>query len=172
MEARGGAWTRGRVEARASSAAPGRAPLGRRQPPPPRAVEPPACACAAGSHLAGTRAAAYRAAVERSPSGALEDDALAMAQMEVPGCPAGGLYLFDFRILHRGMPNAAGRERAIAHAVLSTGWASDRLSFPDDSLLEIVEALPSDPARRRAKGDTIARQQRQAWAEVRASSAR
>lgn len=123
-----------------------------------------------GSHLAGTREAAYHGAIARS--GRLEDDELAMGQMEVPGCPAGGLYLFDFRVLHRGMPNAQGRERAVAHAILSTGFARDQLSFPDASLLQLVDALPSDPRRRRAKSDAIVRQQRQVWSEVRASSAK
>ena len=45
-----------------------------------------------GSHLHRTRADAWYEAVGRS--GSLEDDARAMAEMEVPACPAGGVILF------------------------------------------------------------------------------
>ena len=57
----------------------------------------------------------YAAAVERAgPSRRLEDDAVAMGEMVVPACPAGGLLLWDFRTLHRGMPNDT--RRGITHA--------------------------------------------------------
>lgn len=125
-----------------------------------------------GSHLERTRYDRWHAALGRSAS--LEDDATAMAEMEAPGCPAGGAIVFDFRLLHRGMPNTGGRERAMAHAVLSTGLAADQLSFPEASLRAAVDALPRDPesAEHRAQREAVAQQQREAWAAVRSSSAR
>ena len=121
-----------------------------------------------GSHLERTRYDAYNGAIERS--GSLEDDALAMAQMEVPACPAGGLLLFDFRVLHRGMPNSSGRMRPLAHAVLATGLAEDGLSYPERSLRAEVNALPREPAARDAVRTALMKQQAEAWAAVRASS--
>ena len=57
----------------------------------------------------------YAAAVARAgPSRRLEDDAVAMGEMVVPACPAGGLLLWDFRTLHRGMPNDT--RRGVTHA--------------------------------------------------------
>ena len=186
-----------------------------------------------GSHLARTRAAAYHAAIGRSAR--LDADPLAMAEMVVPACPAGGIILFDFRLhstacqrfynlegdvlplvlrseltrnvayysqlpsvseraevppplhwlggsmlrptepfsrsrLHRGMPNRSDRERAIAHAILSTGFATDRLSYPGTSLWTAVSSLSDDPKERLKQQDALAREQRAAWADVRASS--
>lgn len=111
----------------------------------------------------------FNAAIKRS--GALEADALAMSEMAVPACKAGGVILFDFRLLHRGMPNTGG-ERAIAHAVLSTGFATDPLTFPSTSLRELVEALPSDPDALQQELAAIAEQQRKEWMAVRSSSFR
>ena len=58
----------------------------------------------------------------------------AMAEMEAPACPAGGVILFDYRVMHRGLPNGltdrGGRERPVAYAVCSTGAAWDRANFP------------------------------------------
>jgi ectoine hydroxylase-related dioxygenase (phytanoyl-CoA dioxygenase family) len=104
-------------------------------------------------------------------SGTLADDAAAMREMEVPACKAGGVILFDFRVLHRGMPNAVGN-RAIAHAVLSTGFAKDPLTFPSASLRELVESLPDDPDELQREVAAVRRQQREAWAAVRESSYR
>ena len=71
----------------------------------------------------------------------LERDERAMAEMAVPACPAGGLLIFDFRLQHRGMPNTSGRERAIAHAVLATGGAFDKLGADaSPSLIDAVDA--------------------------------
>ena len=119
----------------------------------------------------------YAAAIERS--GRLEDDQTLMAEMVTPECPAGGILLFDFRVLHRGMPNTSG-ERPIAHAVLSTGHASDPLDFPAASLKDAVTAVTqlSDDGHdvtHDATGilrERIAQQQRDAWALVRNSSYR
>jgi len=109
-----------------------------------------------GSHLEGTRVRDFRAAVERAValdgrvghledeigSSHLEDDELVMAAMEAPACPAGGLYIFDYRTLHRGLPNA-GRERAVAYAILSTGWASDTTNFNEQcSVWALADGLP------------------------------
>ena len=82
-----------------------------------------------------------------------------------------GVILFDFRLLHRGMPNVGG-ERAVAHAVLSTGFAKDPLDFPSDSVLELVDALPNDPDESREVLRAVREQQREAWAAVRESSYR
>lgn len=129
-----------------------------------------------GSHLDATRGAAYYDALERS--GRLEEDALAMSQMEAPAVPAGGLLLFDFRILHRGLPNDASRpreeqrERILAHAVVSTGLATDGLTASRASLFDAladVEEL-DDPAERRSRRDALARRQRDEWTKVRESS--
>jgi len=93
------------------------------------------------SHLETRRWSTYAAAIQRSRH--LEDDELSMSEMVAPACPAGGLVLFDFRLMHRGLAST-GRERAIAYAVLSTGWARDLSNFPPDSLWDKVEALPTD----------------------------
>ena len=96
-----------------------------------------------------------------------------MAEMEVPGCPAGGIILFDMRLVHRGMPNDTERDRALAHTFLSTGFAFDQMEAPG-SLQTLVEALPDDtnPKELRAYRVDVARQQREAWLAMRASSAR
>ena len=84
--------------------------------------------------------------------------------------PGGGLLLFDFRVLHRGMPNSSGRMRPLAHAVLATGLAEDGLSYPERSLRAEVNALPREPAARDAVRTALMKQQTEAWAAVRASS--
>ena len=123
-----------------------------------------------GSHLERTRGEAYFAAIRRS--GSLEDDAIAMAEMEVPACPAGGMLIFDFRLLHRGMPNSTPRERPLAHAILSTGLAWDRLNSPRaQSLRAVLAAEPSEPEEHNAWRDAVARQQREAWQVTRMQSA-
>ena len=81
------------------------------------------------------------------------------------------MILFDFRLLHRGMPNTGG-ERAVAHAVLSTGFAKDPLEFPNTSLTELVDSLPTDPNESGTLQRAVREQQREAWAAVRESSFR
>ena len=74
-----------------------------------------------------------------------------MSEMAVPACKAGGVILFDFRLLHRGTPNTGG-ERAIALAVLSTGFAAGSAHVSEQRRLrELVEALP-ERSRRVAAG--------------------
>ena len=74
-----------------------------------------------GSHLGGMNNALCTAAIQRS--GRVVDDELAMNAMEAPGCPAGGIIIFDYRTLHRGLPNSGARVRPVAYGVCSTGWA-------------------------------------------------
>lgn len=62
----------------------------------------------------------YERAVRRS--GHIEDDEDAMAAMVAPAMKAGSLLIFDYRLIHRGLPNLS-RERCMAYAVLSTGGA-------------------------------------------------
>jgi hypothetical protein len=49
--------------------------------------------------------------------------------MESPACKAGDLILFDYRLVHRGLPNVR-RERAVAYVVCGTGGALDGDNFP------------------------------------------
>ena len=123
------------------------------------------------SHLERHRYDAYHAAVTRS--GSLDEDRPAMAEMVVPACPAGGLVLVDFRLLHRGMPNDTGRDRALAHAIVSTGLARDQLnSRSSPSLRAALAAMPSDPAYHDAWKELQQQQQLEAWRVTRESSAR
>ena len=72
-----------------------------------------------------------------------------MRQMVAPGCPAGGVILFDYRTLHRGLPNP-DRDRAVAYAVLSTGYASDKVNFDEEtSLFELLSMLPEEGSEER-----------------------
>ena len=91
--------------------------------------------------------------------------------VEVPGCPAGGVILFDFRLLHRGMPNNTGRDRALAHAFLATGGAQDQSIVPP-SLRDAYDALPADRDERRRLQTAMATNQREAWLALRQSSVR
>lgn len=126
-----------------------------------------------GSHLERKRLGYEAARLDACRSYLLERDAAAMAEMAVPACPAGGLILFDFRLQHRGMPNDSTRERALAHAVLATGGAFDRLGSEEaPSLLAAAEALSADPADRRAQLEAIGRQQSGWWETQQTNSAR
>ena len=53
--------------------------------------------------------------------------------VEAPACRAGGVILFDFRIIHGGLPSL-GRERPIAYAICSTGGAADESNFPTEGI--------------------------------------
>ena len=89
-----------------------------------------------------------------------------MALMEAPACPAGGLLVFDFRVLHRGLPNDASRnrDRLLAHAIVSTGQAWDVLNHEAESLKEALKGGE--------QAEAIVQRQREAWGRVRASSKR
>ena len=121
------------------------------------------------SHHMRSRRAAYQAAVARA--GSLEADPIAMSEMESPACPSGGIIQFDFRVLHRGLPNQSEAERPIAHAILSTGLAVDQKRTPPTSLVETVASLPTDPNEREEARKAIIKEQRQTWQWLRASSA-
>ena len=98
-----------------------------------------------GSHLERSRVRRYRKVVSRS--GHVEDDAVAMREMEAPACPAGSMLIFDYRVLHRGLANEGhdAAPRPIAYAVCSTGWAKDDANFPQRSLRAAVATLPTTP---------------------------
>ena len=97
------------------------------------------------SHLEQTRYDSYLRAIRRS--GHLEDDEEAMNAMVAPGMRAGDILIFDYRLIHRGMPNVS-RERCMAYAVLATGGAWDAANFPPCSLWNGVDGLPDDPQER------------------------
>ena len=72
------------------------------------------------------------------------DDAR-MAEMAAPGCAAGGVLAFDYRVIHRGLPNA-GRDRPVAYLVVAPeddAGLEDALNFPD---LRVADARPADVA--------------------------
>ena len=93
-----------------------------------------------GSHRARGQYHRFRQALRRS--GSIEDDMEAMAEMRAPACPAGGIVLFDYRLFHRGLANAA-RERPVAYAVCSTGFAWDGMhNFPALSLHDACASMP------------------------------
>jgi hypothetical protein len=86
-----------------------------------------------GSHLGRYGRRRYWDAIRNSPTGTLEDNILTMGEMRAPSCDAGGVIIFDYRLLHRGL-RAALRQRPIAYAVLTTGKAWDRANFPELTL--------------------------------------
>jgi len=95
-----------------------------------------------GSHLERTRMTRYRQVLSRSTH--VEDDPRTMLAMEAPACQAGGLIIFDYRILHRGLANSAIFVRPVAYAVLSTGGARDTVKFPSNSLRSAAATLPTN----------------------------
>ena len=62
------------------------------------------------------------------------------ATTEAPACPAGGMILFDFRTMHRGLPNTDTRDRPYLYTVCGTGWATDNSNFPARSLSSFVSS--------------------------------
>ena len=76
------------------------------------------------------------------------DSVLNAGALEAPSTPAGGLVIFDYRTIHRGLANAevGGRERAVAYVACSSGGAKDVHNFPrtavGDISLERAKALP------------------------------
>jgi len=80
-----------------------------------------------------------------------------MSAMVAPACPAGGVIIFDYRTLHRGLPNAGTRDRPISYGVCSTGWARDTVNYPPMSCEALSAQLSADPfelqASRRAYRD-------------------
>ena len=62
-----------------------------------------------------------------------------MQEMIAPAIPAGGVLIFDYRVVHRGLKNGA-RERPIAYAVCSTGNAKDQ-NFPQLSIRDATSQM-------------------------------
>jgi hypothetical protein len=96
-----------------------------------------------GSHLESARLQPYLDAIHRSTH--LEADEQAMGEMIAPACPAGGVLIFDYRLMHRGQPNRSSRERTLAYAIVSTGLARDGSNWDEsglESLWDCVNALP------------------------------
>ena len=60
-------------------------------------------------------------------------------EAETPACCAGGVIIFDFRIIHGGLPSL-GRERAVAYVICSTGGARDETNFPPERIADLTEA--------------------------------
>jgi hypothetical protein len=57
-------------------------------------------------------------------SGEHKDLSVGADQIKSPACSAGGIIIYDYRTLHRGLPNpAAGRERPVAYVIVATGGA-------------------------------------------------
>ena len=117
-----------------------------------------------GSHLQRTRERSLDEALARS--GRLEDDVVAMAQMEAPACKAGGIIIFDYRCLHRGLANMQERTRPVAYCVLATGLARDRANFPETSWKAAAQTLPEEPELRRAVRQEIGSSMAASWDEV------
>ena len=96
-----------------------------------------------GSHASSEAAmATWQRAVDPQTA---EEEAESARESEAPACRAGGLVLFDFRIIHGGLASI-GRERPIAYVICSTGGAVDDSNFPDnricDATAEDLEEFP------------------------------
>ena len=116
------------------------------------------------SHLHRGRARLLADAAERS--GAVESDEAAMAAMEAPACPAGGMIIFDYRCLHRGLANELSRSRPVAYCVLSTGMARDNANFPERSLRAALDSMPEEPELARAVRAEIGASMAMDWDDV------
>lgn len=69
-------------------------------------------------------------------------------QIESPACRAGGMMIYDYRTIHRGLPNPLeGRERPVAYVIIATGGADEGYNFPETSVSDdlspaFIEAFP------------------------------
>jgi hypothetical protein len=76
------------------------------------------------------------------------DSTLDASALVAPQTPAGGLVIFDYRTIHRGLanPEVGGRERPVAYVACATGGARDDHNFPQTAIgdisLERAQALP------------------------------
>ena len=76
------------------------------------------------------------------------DSTLDTSDLDAPATPAGGLVIFDYRTIHRGLANdeVSGRERPMAYVVCATGGAKDEHNFPCTAVSDIsrerAQALP------------------------------
>jgi len=85
------------------------------------------------------------------PESHLDEDALSCAlridhdgdseflnSLESPGCAAGSLLIFDYRVVHRGRPNTS-RDRPMAYAVIATDSdAWDAHNFSRQSVFDVL----------------------------------
>jgi len=72
-------------------------------------------------------------------------DERAMRHMRSPAIDAGGLMLFDYVLIHRGLANpiVGGRERPVAYVVVALdGLADDTNNFPDTSVCDAIVGAP------------------------------
>ena len=74
------------------------------------------------------------------------DDNEPAVELEAPACPAGGIIIFDHRLIVRGVANEE-RERAIVCGVVSSGGAVRPSDFPPaprirDATAEHIRQLP------------------------------
>ena len=115
-----------------------------------------------GSHLRRSRKRRYPEVISRSQK--VAQDEQAMSEMVAPACPAGGIILFDYRIIHRGLPNAGPTARPLAYAVMATGRAWDKANFPGPTLDMAIEqmAQQDDPVQARS----AAKQATPTWKEL------
>lgn len=62
-------------------------------------------------------------------------------QIDAPACSAGGLMMYDYRTIHRGLANpmCGGRERAVAYVIVATGGAQEGYNFPEWSIEEPID---------------------------------
>ena len=92
----------------------------------------------------------------------LDPDAL-----DAPACRAGGAIVFDYRAIHRGLPNEGERERAVAYVVVSTGGATDTHNFPTRSLWDAPDgAAAADFAFWNAPGSPQAKDDLDYYTEI------
>lgn len=71
---------------------------------------------------------------------------LGLSDSERPFLQAGGCFLMDYRLWHRGMPNISDRVRPVLYIVYARHWFTDMLNFRSHSRinlrLEDARALP------------------------------
>lgn len=87
-----------------------------------------------GSHDSAEKAmVAWERATADGWEEILEDPSrVHLSEAVAPACPAGGMIMFDVRLIHGGLPNR-GRVRPVAYAIVSTGGATDD-NFPSTSI--------------------------------------
>jgi len=67
--------------------------------------------------------------------------------IQAPACRAGGVILYDYRTIHRGLANPeGGRERPVAYVTITTGGARDTYNFPEWTIenaeVDVLEKFP------------------------------
>lgn len=63
-----------------------------------------------------------------------------------PELPKGSIALFDYRVLHRGLPNEASEPRPVMYVTYSRPWYRDVDNFPADRLFPAGASLPGPGA--------------------------